>query len=158
VSNLDDIFYHFAASFAGRTKDAKPICVPEKLSRSKLNLRLSSLALVDEYLAHLHGIADSLVHEEIESTILYGGAYAGEVIRNETNKRYDWIEYEDYMAKHPELRSLFPDGGVATCVFLVDDTGNMIAPLVRIVRSIFEGDTNSVEFFASCAINSKNPS
>jgi len=85
MAEIDDIFHQFAASFAGYFENAKPICFPEQLRRDALDLTLESLKYVDDYLLYLHKHKTKLVDAEWNSTVLYGGAYVGEVIRNETN-------------------------------------------------------------------------
>jgi hypothetical protein len=152
VAEIDDIFREFAAAFAGAFNDSKPICFPEKLQRDKLDLSLVSLKSVDAYLAYLHRRKMKLKDDEWHSTVLYGGAYVGEVIRNETKNHYRWIDYEDFMADHPELQAIIPERTVATCAFLVDDGGAMSMPLNKIARFIDEGEENSVHFFAHCDI------
>ncbi len=152
MAEIDDIFHEFAAAFAGAFHDSKPICFPDRLDRSKLDLTLASLKIVDAYLTHLHHNSAQLKVDELQSTVLYGGAYVGEVKRNETNNHFSWIDYDDYMAEHPELRRMIPERTVATCAFLIDDTGSMTMPLNKIARFIDEGEENSVQFFAQCDI------
>lgn len=90
--------------------------------------------------------------EEWNNTILYAGAYVGEVIRNETDNYYHWIDYNDYMPHHPDLQRLIPERTTPTTVFLVDDGDRMTMPLNKIARFIEEGDEHSVHFFAHCDI------
>lgn len=157
MSELDQIFREFAKGFVGAMEGGKPICYPEKLAIDKLDLSLASLKFVDKYLKHLHRHVESLLEEEWQSTVLYGGAYVGEVIRNETDNYYRWIDYDDYMADYPDMRAMIPERTVATCAFLIDDDGNMSMPLNKIARFIDEGEENSVHFFAQCDIaNAKN--
>lgn len=158
MAEIDDIFHEFAGAFAGAFRDSKPICFSEKLDRSKLDLTLASLKAVDKYLTHLHRHKSKLKDAEWQSTVLYGGAYVGEVIRHETDNYFRWIDYEDYMAEHPDLKSMIPERTVATCAFLVDDEGSMSMPLNKIARFIDEGEENSVHFFAQCDIAKFNGS
>jgi hypothetical protein len=152
MAEIDDVFHEFAAAFAGAFRDSKPICFPDKLDRSKLDLTLPSLLIVDAYLTHLHLNSEQLKDEEWHSTVLYGGAYVGEVIRNEAKNHFSWIDYDDYMAEQPELKLMIPERTVATCAFLVDDKGAMSMPLNKVARFIDEGQENSVHFFAQCDI------
>jgi hypothetical protein len=152
MAEIDDIFRQFAACFAGAIEDANPICHPEMLDRDALDLTLESLKAVDGYLTHLHQHKDALDPAEWNSTVLYGGAYVGEVIREETQGYFSWMDYSDYMAAHPELESLIPERNVATCAFLVDPVDGMSMPLNKIARFIDEGPENSVHFFAHCDI------
>ncbi|QDV19141.1 hypothetical protein Pan153_38040 [Gimesia panareensis] len=158
MSEIDNIFHEFAAAFAGAFNNANPICFPDQLNRDALDLSHDSLKYVDEYLAYLHRHKNELDAEEWNSTILYGGAYVGEVIRNETDNHYRWIDYDDYMPDHPDLQALIPERSTPTCAFIVDDKGKMSMPLNKIARFIDEGEENSVHFFAACDIkHAKDP-
>ena len=157
MAEIDDIFRQFATAFAGAVKDAKPICFPEQLCRKILDLSLESLKQVDTYLTYLHNHKDEIVNNFTNiSTVLYAGAYVGEVIRNETNNHYHWIDYDDYMPAHPDLQALIPERTTSTCAFIVDDRGKMSMPLNKIARFIDEGEENSVYFFAHCDITHAN--
>jgi hypothetical protein len=152
MAELDDIFREFAAAFAGAFGDDKPICSPERLRRDALDLSLGSLKHVDAYLAYLHQHQDEIDDESWHNTVLYGGAYVGEVIRNETDNHYRWIDYNDYMSLNPQLKAMIPERNTATCAFLVDDRNAMSMPLNKIARFIDEGEDNSVHYFAQCDI------
>ena len=146
------MFREFAAAFAGVFKDANRICCPDQLDRSALDLSHESLKAVDRYLLHLHENKETLDGTEWSSTVLYGGAYVGEVIRNATDNRYDWIDYDDYMPDHPDLQPLIPERTASTCAFIVAKNGKMSMPLNKIARFIDEGEEHSVHFFAHCDI------
>lgn len=152
MAEIDDIFHEFAAAFAGAFNDAKPICFADQLKRSELDLSLDSLKHVDNYLHYVHRHNKGLDDEEWNSTVLYGGAYVGEVIRNETENHYHWIDYNDYMPKHPDLQRMIPERSTPTCAFIVNNAGKMSMPLNKIARFIDEGEENSVHFFAHCDI------
>jgi hypothetical protein len=152
MAEIDDIFHEFAAAFAGAFDDAKPICFPDQLRRAALDLTLGSLKHVDSYLSYLHRNNTKIIDEQWHSTVLYGGAYVGEVIRHETNNYYRWIDYNDYMPGYPELKSLIPERTTPTCALLVDDQDRMSMPLNKVARYIDEGEENSVHFFAHCDI------
>ncbi len=152
MSEIDDIFCEFAAAFAGALKDAKPICFSKQLQRDALDLSLESLKCVDAYLGYLHRHKNEIVEDEWHSTVLYAGAYVGEVIRSETSNRYHWIDYDHYMPAHPDLQAMIPERSTPTCAFIVDGEGKMSMPLNKIARFIDEGEENSVHFFAHCDI------
>ncbi|MEM1292917.1 MAG: hypothetical protein AAGH67_15740, partial [Cyanobacteria bacterium P01_H01_bin.162] len=91
MAEIDNVFREFAAAFAGAFKDTNLICFPEKLDRSELDLSHDSLKIVDNYLLYLHRHKEQLDVTEWDSTVLYGGAYVGEVIREATKKYFYWI-------------------------------------------------------------------
>ena len=152
MPNINKIFHEFAAAFAGRLGDARGICFPDELRREALDLSLESLKHVDAYLLFLHSRKTELLDDEWDSTVLYGGAYMGEVIRSETGNHFHWIDYNDYMPDHPDLQDLIPERSTPTCAFLVDDNDSMSMPLNKIARFIEDGEENSVHFFARCDI------
>jgi hypothetical protein len=152
MAQMDDIFHEFAAALAGAFRDAKPICFPDQLNREALDLSLESLRHVDAWLSYLHQHRRTLIDTDWHITVLYGGAYVGEVIRQETDNFFRWMDYDDYVPAHPELRQLIPERTLTTCAFLVDEQGAISLPLNKIARYIQEGEENSVYFFAECDI------
>ena len=150
-SELDAIFEDFANAFRGKLKDATPIAYPEQLARDQLDYSHESLHLVDKYLTHLHKHRKKISDADWSSTILYGGAYVGEVIRRATNGHFRWIDYDEYMPAHPELKTIIPERSTTTCAFIVGQ-GAMSMPLNKIARYIDEGVEHSVHFLAHCDI------
>ena len=123
------------------------------LRRDSLDGSLDSLLQVDEYLTFLHQNRERLSDEEWGVTVIRTGAYVGEVIRQSCpNGAFNWIDYNDYIALHSELRSLIPDRTAATCAFLVHRSGAMSMPLNKVARFIEDGPADSVHFFAMCDI------
>ncbi len=157
MSEMNQIFREFAVAFAGALDNAKPICFRERLDCESLDLSLDSLKSVDRYLAYLHKHKKKLDDEEWQSTVLYCGAYIGEVIRNETDNAYNWIDYDDYIPNNPELQKLIPQRSVATCAFIVNDDGKMMMPMNKVARFIDEGVENSVHYFAKvCMVDDED--
>jgi hypothetical protein len=97
----------------------------------------------------LHRRRDELERQSWIRSVLRGGAYVGEVIRNNAKRRYDWVDYDQYMPRHPDLRRLIPERTTATCAFLCTDTDVMTMPLNKIVRFIEEGPENNIHYYAS---------
>ena len=136
-------------AFIGRLDGASgEIAFPERLRRSDLDGTLDSLRVVDEYLAELHKTRRRIGDDAWHKTVLWGGAYLGEVIRHETTNRFDWVDYNEYMPRHPKLQGIIPERTVATCAFLVLPNDYMSLPLNKIARFIDEGPENNVHFFA----------
>ncbi|MCU0242783.1 MAG: hypothetical protein MUF51_10220 [Vicinamibacteria bacterium] len=153
MGDLNSIFREFALAFIGRLDGADgEIADPERLRRNKLDGSLDSLHVVDEYLAHLHKMSRRIPEDRWHRTVLWGGAYLGEVIRYETAYRFNWVDYNEYMPRHPRLQPILPERTVASCAFLVLPDDFMIMPLNKIARFIDEGPENSVHFFAQCDI------
>jgi len=151
MDDLNAIFNEFARLFVGTLKDENEIAFANALNRQRLDGTLESLHEVDRYLAYLHDNQTAIGDEEWPITLLRAGAYLGEVIRHAApDGEFYWVDYNDYIASHPELRKLIPHRTAATCAFLVRRSGAMSMPLNKIARFIDEGPENSVHFFASC--------
>jgi len=150
MSELDSMFNEFARAFVGTVTTDHEIAFPEHLRREDLDGSVESLHVVDEYLAFLHENRERIAVDERRSTVLWGGAYVGEVIRHARVGIFEWIDYDEYMPAHPHLHPLIPERTVASCAFLVASDGSMSMPLNKIARFIDEGPENSVHFFAHC--------
>ena len=153
MSDLDGIFREFALAFVGKLHGAEgEIAWPERLRRTDLDGTLASLKVVDEYLETLHQQQDEIAEAAWHTTVLWGGAYVGEVIRHETDGAFSWIDYNEYMPRHPKLQGVLPQRTTSTCAFLVLPDDYMSMPLNKIARFIGEGPENSVHYFAACDI------
>jgi hypothetical protein len=151
MDDLNAIFNEFARLFVGTIKDEQDIAFPAVLDRQKLDGSVESLHEVDRYLSHLHENQNKMQDEEWRITLLRAGAYLGEVIRHAApDGEFRWVDYNDYMPSHPDLKKMIPERTTATCAFLVRRTGAMSMPLNKIARFIDEGPENNVHFFASC--------
>jgi hypothetical protein len=156
-SELDEIFEQFAQAFLGKFTDATPIAFATQLKREGLDFSHESLHLVDRYLAHLHKHKKKISDADWNSTVLYAGAYTGEVIRRATGGYFRWVDYDEYIPKHPELQSLIPERNTATCALLVGAEDTMMMPLNKIARYVDEGAEHSVHYFAQVSIQQAKP-
>lgn len=154
---LNEIFNQFARAFVGTITSDREIALPHLLPREVLDGTLQSLLLVDEYLNHIHRQRATISMQEWDTTVLWGGAYVGEVVRHTREGEFEWIDYDEYMPRHPNLIPLIPERTVATCAFLLGPDGSMSMPLNKVARFIEEGPENSVHFFASCESSSPTP-
>lgn len=151
MNDVNDIFNEFARCFVGTIGDGTDVAFSEALRRERLDGSLESLHVVDDYLGHLYERAREIAAPDWHRTVLRAGAYVGEVIRHSAPEgAFTWVDYDDYMPQHPELKVLIPERTVATCAFLVHSSGAMSMPLNKIARFIAEGPENSVHFFAKC--------
>jgi hypothetical protein len=148
---VNSIFNEFARLFAGAISDDRDVAFPEILRRDSLDGSLDSLPHVDDYLSFVYENRERLSDQEWSLTVLRAGAYVGEVIRHASRVgAFNWVDYNDYLASHTELRSLIPDRTAASCAFLVHRSGAMSMPLNKVARFIEEGPEHSVHFFATC--------
>ena len=148
METINDIFEQFALVFVGQFRGDGEIAFTGKLDRSRLDFSLESLQTVDSYLAYLHGRRQFPSENELQVTVLWGGAYLGEVIRRNAKRQYNWVDYDEYMPEHPRLQSILGERTVATCALLCTATA-MTMPLNKIARFIEEGPENSTHYYAS---------
>jgi hypothetical protein len=154
MAELDEIFNEFARAFVGTIVTDKEVAFPEMLSRDELDGSLDSLKLVDQYLEHLHESRQVIDEAAWHTTVLWAGAYVGEVIRNAVDPGlFHWEDYNEYVPKYPKLRGIIPERTVSTCAFLVAPDDSMSMPMNKVARCIEEGPENNVHFFARCDIN-----
>ena len=148
---VDDIFEEFACAFIGRVKGADEIAEKRKLNRKRLDFSVDSLHVVDDYLLVLHERHDQgkLDAKGDQLAVLRGGAYLGEVIRRNSDEQWHWVDYDEYMPSHPELRVTMTQKTVATCAFLRAADDSMIMPPNRINRLLEDGAHMSTHAFAA---------
>jgi hypothetical protein len=155
VSVLNEVFNESARAFVGTITSDREVALPQELPRHLLDGSLDSLHVVDAYLAKVHRQRRSISEDEWDTTVLWEGAYVGEVIRHQRESEFQWMDFNEYMPSHPELQSLIPERTVATCAFLVGPRQAMSMPLNKVARFIEDGAENSVHFFAVCDLNKK---
>ena len=155
MQELDSIFEEFAEAFAGRIRsELGEIASPSLLSRAQLDYSLNSLDEVDRYLGNLVARKVDLADQEYENTVLWGGAYAGEVIRRNAQLEYHWTPYEDFMATHENLRKVLPFGFTTRTLLCCVD-GAMTMPINKVARFLDEGPENSLRYYAGVECNRK---
>jgi hypothetical protein len=148
METVNDVFEEFALAFGGELESDREIAFPKKLDRDRLDFSLKSLKVLDAYLEVLYERRDRLEDRAWHTTVLWGGAYLGEVIRRNAKREYNWVDYDEYMPHNPKLRKMIPERTVATCAFLCTDTG-MTMPLNKIARFIEEGPENNTHYYGS---------
>ena len=149
--DINPILLEIAQCFTGELSDDKDVAFPEQLDRHALDYSLDSLHAVDTYLDYLHAHRDA-IEEAWGVTVVRAGAYVGEVLRRHADGDWTWIDYNDYMPQHPDLRAIIPERTAATCALLHNGQGAMRLPLNKIARYVEEGPDNNTHFFVSCDV------
>jgi hypothetical protein len=148
MSQLDEQMTELADLFAGRLAADTDVLAADELDRGKLDFSLESLKVVDAWLAGLHEGGVDPNTEEAAETIIWTGAYVGEVIRRNPKQPYRWQRYEDYIADKPEnIRRAIPHT-FGTQLVLVNDSG-MTLPINKVCRWLAEGPEHSLHFYAA---------
>jgi hypothetical protein len=130
------------------------IAYRNNINHSILDYSIMSLTEVDRYLRILYHNSSNISDIEYQNTIVWCGAYVGEVIRRNSNIPYHWIHYDEYFKNgDPKLKTMLPLM-LATHAFLIDINSNYITmPMNKIARWIDEGESNNVHFYATADIS-----
>jgi hypothetical protein len=152
VSDLDADMEEVADFFAGRHRGERDVMQANALDRSALDFSLASLHVVDRWLGHLRDAGVRLDTPNVAETIIWAGAYVGEVIRRNAKRRFRWLPYEEYMAAQPRsLRNMIPYE-FGTQFILAHDKGGMTLPINKVCRWLEEGPENDLHFYAAADI------
>lgn len=134
--------------FTGTLRCERDVIFAERLQRKRLDYTQDSLHAVDEWLQILQDLGMAHVNEANSETVLWAGAYVGEVIRRHGNRKYRWMRYEDYMTSQEErLRQAIPFT-FGTQFLLVSEEKAMTMPINKVVRRIEEGPENNIHFYS----------
>jgi hypothetical protein len=155
ITDINDILNQFARAFVGTVTSDREIALPEALVRDDLDGTLESLHTVDRYLQELHTHRHELTPLTWDTTVLWCGAYVGEVIRHTREGDFTWIDYNDYVLRRPEVKQLIPQRTVTTCALLIGPNHSMSMPLNKVARFIEDGPEHSVHFFARCDLKNR---
>jgi hypothetical protein len=163
MPDINAICREFAEAFVGRVRAERDIALEIMLNRAALDYSLASLAVVDAYLDDVHesvrppsGLRGLFARKKVERTaemnhtILWGGAYVGEVLRR-AQPAWSWLDYDDYLAREPRAQQLLGPRDVGTTALLVKADGAMSLPIGKVLRYVHEGDEHSTRHYvASC--------
>jgi len=146
---LDGQISEAAEYFSGAISGDIDILLPTKLDRKRLDYSLESLDAVSAWLSELRATNINSQTEGVADSIIWSGAYVGEVIKRCAQEPYSWKRYEDYMATQNEsLRNLIPYT-FGTQFILSSKTGAMTLPINKVIRFLEEGPENDLHFYAS---------
>jgi hypothetical protein len=149
ASELDEQMVEVAAFFSGKIQGDNDVLFASQLDRSKLDLSVESVRVVDSWLNVLLAHKVDPGSKEAAETLVWAGGYVGEVIRACAKRKYTWKRYEEYMPGQPEaIQKLFPRT-FGTQFLLVADPQGMTLPLNKVVRFLAEGPENNLHYYVS---------
>ena len=152
MSILEDRIAEAADFFAGRIVGDSDVILAEALDRRRLDFSVESLRAVDEWLEQAWN-AGVRLSEETAETIIWAGAYLGEVIRRNAKRRYRWLPYEEYMeSQSEEIREMIPYT-FGTQFILAASDSEMTLPINKVCRWLDEGPENNLHYYASAEIS-----
>ena len=147
---VNDTFEEFAEFFTGEREAGEGLAHASVLNQSALDYSLESLKSVDEYLQYLSERRPERMGRFWVNVILWGGAYIGEVIRRNSDRRYDWVDFDDWLDAHPEQAQLLgTEKALQVCAFLTPGGGAFTLPLNKVCKFIANGPEDSVWFYAA---------
>jgi penicillin V acylase-like amidase (Ntn superfamily) len=145
-NQLNEIFHTFAGLFIGAVSDDSDIAVPEKLNRKDLDFSIVSLKEVNEYLKHILNNLDKIPNKQLENTVLWGGAYLGEVIKNISKQEFHWVDYNEHVSLNPSHSKAFEEG--FTNRTLLSSSSHVTSPVDKIARYLTDGEEHNVIYYA----------
>src|SRR5438105_515385 len=156
MQDVNDIFAEFAECFVGKVRGKSDIVLSTHLHRALLDYSVESLKSVDAYLQRLHGTAPQQLDDQWISAVLWGGSYVGEVIRRHAPRRYDWIDFDEFVKGYPDTTKLLGSRKqLGACALLTSGGGSFTLPINKILRFIYDGPADSVWFYADCEVQPK---
>jgi hypothetical protein len=125
----------------------------EQLHRSQLDFTVDSLKILDGYLLFLYENHPDEMGDAWGRTILWAGAYVGEVIRRNASRQYDWIDFDDFVNRHPNAKPILGDVRElgATAILAFGD-GGFTLPINKALKFVYRGIEESTWFYASCEV------
>ena len=138
----------FCAAFMGTsTFEEGKIAFRETIPVQKMDYSVESLKHLDAYLDLLRRRRSEIKGQDYTNTVLAAGSYLGEVIRRNSERKYKWVNYQDYFPKYPKIAALVPEG-LGSGAVLANESGQMTMPINKIIRYLEEGPENNTHFYA----------
>jgi len=142
VPVVDFDFERYARYFTGQQAcddGEREVLAPQLLRRGRLDYTTASVRELDRYCAHL-ATDRELLHRGasptdslLTRTVLWAGAYLGEVIRRNASAALHWVDHADYITHAPQLQVLGPRHA-----FLCLPHGLVIDPLAAVIRCVLD--------------------
>jgi hypothetical protein len=149
-SLLDEQMAEVADYFAGKIRGDHEVLFADKLDRSKLDLSLASLHAVDAWLKVLLAAKVDPDSQAAAETLVWAGAYVGEVIRACSTRSFTWMRYDEYMAdQEAKVRDMIPHTFGTQFMLASRTTKAMTLPLNKVVRFLAEGPENNLHYYAA---------
>jgi len=165
-------FEEFADDFIRGLQQNDRIVFTERLQRDALDFSIESLKHVDEYLNYVfqnrprpkgwvNKLQSFFGNRNLDlpegrdwiTTVLWGGAYVGEVIRRNAPRKYNWVGFDDWIREHPEqVQILGSEKALQVCTLLTQESGAFTLPLNKVYKFICEGIEESTWFYADCEV------
>jgi hypothetical protein len=135
--------------------DKNPIYNQSDLKSEDLDYSVESLHLISTFLINSNRKnLTSLNEENLTRFIQRVGAYVGETVRrNDKNRTWYWLEYDDVVNQLPQIGEIYPR--VSSRQFVLsgvkknDSTILFSFPMNNVIKNLANGDSDSVYNFAT---------
>jgi len=134
--------------FVGKFQADSDVLFAKELSRENLDYSLDSLKEVDRWLSILAKDEVDPNKQNSAETIIWTGAYVGEVIRKCSQQEYNWQRYDDAMkGQSDDIKNIIPST-FGTQFMLTTTHKGFTLPINKVIRFLAEGPENSLHFYA----------
>ena len=155
MQDVNPLFEEFAAIFCGELQEDSDVVHRDRLDRTRLDYSVDSLKTVDEYLILLHSNHPIQFGQDQKwiKTIMWGGAYVGEVIRHNAIRKYSWVDFHDFVVEYPQTTHILGEQRqLGYTALLTPGGGAFSLPINKVLRFIYDGPEDSVWFYATCEV------
>ena len=119
------------------------------LLSGSLDYSLESLRFVDKYLDEVRKERSNISEPQLVKVILRCGAYCGEVIKKNSQKKFSWVTYENAVKRNPEIKTFAPAKDIFSSYILLEEPESFSFPFPKVWKYIENGPEDSLYFFAS---------
>lgn len=118
--------------------------------KAAFDYSIESLLEVDVFLDAVRPEKDRIEWLVYTNTILATGAYIGEVLRRHGDKRWEWMNFDDFMRLHADTAAQMGIKKEWVNVAAVLAAGKAITlPFNKVMRNLEEGPENSVHLYVT---------
>jgi hypothetical protein len=138
----------FCAAFLGQADFAYgKIAFHDQLNVAALDYSMDSLHVVDNYLNVIRPDKDAIAEQDYTNTVLAAGCYIGEVIRRNSARSWQWVNYDEFIKRQPDMQPLVPDDLLSAAVLMTEDSRSSTFPFNKVLRNLEEGPENEIHFY-----------
>jgi hypothetical protein len=154
MDDVNAVFEEFATLFASNSRAEGGFPSRRRVPSGQLDYSVASLRLVDDYLLRLHRKCPSQLEGRWVNAILWVGAYVGEVLRRNASMPYRWVDFEDWIAAHPDhVDMLGPTKSLILPAVLSPGSDSFTLPVTKAGKCILNGPEDSVHFYAHVSLD-----
>lgn len=120
-----------------------PTPFKDRLATTKLDYSPESLKVVDDFINSIRNKIKDLSDNEYTKLMVRTGAYAGEVIRRNSEKKFIWATYDE-VVQHKE-KMIYPKDPQTFYLLVTPDYKNIYFPMAKAVKFMSDGPADNFE-------------